>query len=120
MWNRARKQNACDRRDGFEHRGCDIEVDAIRYAKTRNTHPSISFRIADGLEFVEEGKFDIIVCYETVEHVSDPVRLLSNLVRALHANGKLLISTPISHLGVNAAPNNPYHVQSGDLKRFRL
>jgi len=39
--------------------------------------------------------FDTIICFNTLEHVFNPVQVLENLANLLNNNGTLLISTPI-------------------------
>ena len=39
--------------------------------------------------------FDTIICFNTLEHVFNPVVVLENLANLLNKNGTLLISTPI-------------------------
>jgi len=42
----------------------------------------------------EEQKYDVVVCLEVIEHVTDPVRLLNNMRRVLKPGGKIIVSTP--------------------------
>lgn len=39
--------------------------------------------------------FDTIICFNTIEHVFNPVIVLKNLTNLLNQNGTLLISTPV-------------------------
>lgn len=57
------------------------------------------------LEF-EDDMFELIVCFEVIEYLDDPLRVLDELVRVLTPGGLLLVSSP------NPAayqPGNPYH-----------
>jgi len=58
------------------------------------------------LEF-EDGSFELIVCFEVIEYVDDPLDALDELVRVLAPGGLLLVSSP-NH-GVTQ-PGNPCHV----------
>jgi SAM-dependent methyltransferase len=54
----------------------------------------------------ETGQFDLVVSFETIEHVADPERALSEFARVLTEGGLLLVSTP------NASEyleDNPFH-----------
>lgn len=55
---------------------------------------------------LSDGTIDVIVSFETIEHVSQPGRFLDECVRVLAPNGRLIISTPR-----RGAFNqkNPYH-----------
>jgi 2-polyprenyl-3-methyl-5-hydroxy-6-metoxy-1,4-benzoquinol methylase len=41
-----------------------------------------------------DGMFDLVVCFETIEHVADPERLLAELRRVMAGDGLLFVSTP--------------------------
>jgi len=47
----------------------------------------------DNLNFIDS-KFDIITCYEVLEHLTNPAFLLKNIVDRLKPNGVLFLSTP--------------------------
>lgn len=69
---------------------------------------SVRLQIGDlrKLEF-EEDKFELIVCFEVLEYVEDPLTVLDELVRVLSTGGLLLISSP--NRGLHQ-PGNPYHL----------
>jgi SAM-dependent methyltransferase len=54
----------------------------------------------------EAGSFELIVCFEVIEHFEEPLVVLDELVRVLGQNGVLLISSP--NRGVFPA-GNPHH-----------
>lgn len=74
-----------------EYSGVDIYDKAIRFAKQK--YPSIRFKVAsaDKLPF-EEGEFDLIICYETIEHVEDPTSSLKEMKRVLKKGGLLVLA----------------------------
>lgn len=45
-------------------------------------------------EVPQEPKYDLVLCLEVIEHVTDPVRLLRNMRRVLKPGGMILVSTP--------------------------
>jgi SAM-dependent methyltransferase len=55
----------------------------------------------------KDGSFDLIVCFEVIEHVEDPAPVLDELRRLLAPEGVLLISSP--NRGVYP-PGNEYHL----------
>lgn len=58
---------------------------------------------------------DIVVSFETIEHIEHPDRFLEQVKKALGADGLFLVSCPNDEeLG-----NNPYHLHSWDLPAFR-
>ncbi len=56
---------------------------------------------------LQDGSFDLVVCFEVIEHVADPAAVLDELVRVLAPGGLLLISSP--NRGVYPA-GNPHHL----------
>lgn len=56
---------------------------------------------------LDDDMFELIVCFEVIEHVDDPSTVLDELVRVLAPGGLLLISSP--NRGVYQ-PGNPHHL----------
>lgn len=54
-----------------------------------------------------DGAFDLVVCFETIEHVEHPRAALAELARVLAPKGVLIVSTPERRLSVG---NNPHHL----------
>ena len=53
-----------------------------------------------------DDRFDLVVCFEVIEHVEDPFSVLDELVRVMAPGGLLAISSP--NRGVYQ-PGNPHH-----------
>lgn len=71
----------------------DRDQDAIVYGMAHFDHPNITWRCADVREVAgyEAGAFDAVTCFETIEHLADPLPPL----RILQAVApKLLVSVP--------------------------
>lgn len=72
----------------------DISREAIRYGKRYYSHEKIIFKVADfSMLDSSSDMFDVIVSFETIEHVDD-AKLLALFSRLLVPNGTLIISTP--------------------------
>lgn len=71
--------------------GVDIYDKAIKFA--RGKYPHINFQVASGdnLPF-EDNSLDLIICYETLEHVEDPGASLKEIKRVLNKNGTLILA----------------------------
>lgn len=71
--------------------GVDVYDQAIAYAKKKNPH--IKFRIAsaDKLPFKDKS-MDLVLFYETIEHVEEPVRCLKEIKRVLKKGGTLILA----------------------------
>jgi SAM-dependent methyltransferase len=55
----------------------------------------------------ENDTFEMVVCFEVIEHVVDPFIVLDELVRVLAPGGLLLISSPNRNV---YPPGNPHHL----------
>lgn len=71
--------------------GVDIYDKAIEYAK--KAYPNINFKVAsaDRLPF-EDNTFDVILFYETIEHVENPQECLKEIRRVLKKDGTLILT----------------------------
>jgi O-antigen biosynthesis protein len=86
--------------------GVDIDEEAVANATARA--PGASFRVGDlrSLPFPDDS-FDLVVCFEAIEHVDGYERVLDELVRVLRADGGLLL---VSSPNPRVYPaGNPYH-----------
>jgi 2-polyprenyl-3-methyl-5-hydroxy-6-metoxy-1,4-benzoquinol methylase len=99
--------------------GCDLSADAVRYAKYRNAHPLVDFQIQDAEEYIAANAFDVIVSFETIEHLKRYDQFLRNISASLKENGLLIVSTPVSGQPLNTTPVNPYHIQEWGFQSFQ-
>jgi 2-polyprenyl-3-methyl-5-hydroxy-6-metoxy-1,4-benzoquinol methylase len=99
--------------------GCDLDPDAIKYASIRHKHPNVSFVNHDAQTFQDERKFDVIVSFETIEHLPNVELFLNRMKELLKADGKIFISTPISKKSFDTDPHNPYHFQEWGFREFQ-
>jgi SAM-dependent methyltransferase len=77
--------------------GLDLSPDAVAHAQARyGSQPNLAFRQADctRLEALPDAGFDLIVSFETLEHVHEQERMLDGFARLLAPGGTLLVSTP--------------------------
>jgi 2-polyprenyl-3-methyl-5-hydroxy-6-metoxy-1,4-benzoquinol methylase len=87
--------------------GLDVDERALENARKR-AGASAAFVRGDLLALpFDDGSFDLVVCFEAIEHVSDPERALTELRRVMRPEGILVISSP--NRGVYAT-GNPFHV----------
>jgi 2-polyprenyl-3-methyl-5-hydroxy-6-metoxy-1,4-benzoquinol methylase len=92
--------------------GVDIDPETITYAKGQYYHPKSSFRVADALDprLPEQlGRFDTILSFETIEHLSDDRLFMQHLWEMLHPGGTLVLSTPFGS-GRGKPTTEPFHV----------
>ncbi|MGD0568921.1 MAG: methyltransferase domain-containing protein [Candidatus Sulfotelmatobacter sp.] len=70
--------------------GCDVDLQSVR--KHRNMRRLV-LGSAEALPF-RNASFDLITCNMVVEHLSDPQKSFSEMVRILSPGGQLVIHTP--------------------------
>ena len=99
--------------------GGDIEEEAIRYANHRNKSSNVKFCVENAETFRDSNAFDLIVSFETIEHLNNYHVFLLNIQTAMKMNGIFIVSTPISHLPINNSPSNPYHIQEWGFDAFQ-
>lgn len=76
--------------------GIDISKEAILNAKKNFKNNNIKFINAnvEDLNFIEDNSFDLIVSFETIEHLSNPKIFLKEIKRVLMPEGSIVISCP--------------------------
>jgi 2-polyprenyl-3-methyl-5-hydroxy-6-metoxy-1,4-benzoquinol methylase len=67
---------------------------------------NVSFEIEDLTKIIHTNKFDLIVCVDVMEHISDDVKVFRNFYNALKADGYLLINTPSIYGGSDVHDND--------------
>jgi SAM-dependent methyltransferase len=86
-------------RAGELEEGVGVEVDArvVEDCRRRlSPHGALRFLLADELEAPEHsGRYDLVVCMEVLEHVTDWGALVERLVRLAAPGGALLVSVPV-------------------------
>ena len=77
--------------------GVDVYTQAIAYGEKK--YPHISFIVADAhkLPFLNN-YFDLIICYETIEHVYDPHLVLKELRRVTKDSGFIILAMDSGNL----------------------
>jgi len=97
--------------------GIDNSEETIKYAKRTYPHPKVEYSVGDALDLKLPGNsIDVVVSFETIEHVPDHRRFLGEVKRVLKKDGLLIISTP--NKGV-FPPGNPFHTKEFTFKEFK-
>jgi len=106
----------------------DISQEAIEYARNAFAKKNIEFMvgdvcddsIADRIRAVHPGPFDLVICFELIEHLQAPLKALDLAKRLLAPGGLLFISTPnVSRPQEAVERDNPYHVVEYDYNQFQ-
>jgi SAM-dependent methyltransferase len=67
------------------------------------------------LEFADD-EFGLVVCFEVIEHVEEPLTVLDELVRVLAPGGLLLISSPNRGVHQTSSPNHRHEFAPAELE----
>lgn len=102
----------------------DICAEAIDYANEHYATTNIEFILDDIKSYRTKQKFDVITCFETIEHIKDYNSALRTLSNLLDDFGVLLISTPNRCItspnskSLNDPPKNKFHHFEFSIQEF--
>ncbi len=101
--------------------GVDLSPDAVEHARERYARPNLEFRQGSATAIpLEGGSVDVVVSFETLEHLPEHEEMLAELSRVLKPDGLLLLSTPDKHFYTDARRHeNPFHVKELYREEFR-
>ena len=108
---------------GAHVKGIDISAENIAIAKSRYSHPNVSFDVGDALKSLPKGSFNAVVLSNFLEHVDQRVEFLRRLVEGYQPT-RLLLRVPVferdwrvplkKELGVD------YRLDSGHFTEYTL
>lgn len=80
---------------GYNVLGIDVSDKTIEMARSLTTMPNVRFERKSAEELVASGeKYDVVICSEVLEHLSDPGALLSVLYDTIKDDGRLIVTVP--------------------------
>lgn len=104
--------------------GVDISLSVIRFARKKYSHQKVRYMVSDILKFQSEKKFDVIISFETIEHVKEDLKVLKKIYSLLSNGGIIILSTPNRVITspkaktLKDAPLNKYHIREYNLPEF--
>ncbi len=102
--------------------GLDIDEQTVLHAGSRYLRDNLEFMQGSMLDIPIEGnrQFDVIVCFEGLEHIAEHDRLLSEVKRLLKDDGLFVVSTPNKAVYTDAPDyHNPFHVKELYVDEFK-
>ena len=97
--------------------GVDLSVDAIEYAKKNYSASNVEYKIGDCTDIpLGDNEVDVVVSYETIEHIDDYRKFMREIKRVLKSSGTLLISTPNK---IESGGDNPFHFHEFTFDEFK-
>lgn len=99
--------------------GVDISQEALAVARKQFSHSRVKY-ICDDCESMMKvnGRFDVIVSLENLEHLQDAEGFLNRATELLSPTGSLICSSP-NPQGNPESPDNPYHVREYTKEQFQ-
>lgn len=95
--------------------GVDVDPEAVAQAQVRYGGPGVTFAVDDCQRLASsQGMWDVICCFEAIEHVPRPEDVFAEAGRCLAPGGVLLVSTPDRDSTppfVAGRPRNRFHEQ---------
>lgn len=98
--------------------GVDIAAEAVAHARAKY---GIDARVGDAEKIpLSDGEVDLVVSFETLEHVPDPAKFLDECARVLAPGGTLVVSTPNKEVYADRIGHeNPFHCSELTLPEFK-
>jgi SAM-dependent methyltransferase len=96
--------------------GVDVSPEACEHARTCY---KIDARVGTAEAIpIPDTSVDVVVSFETIEHLQQPVIFIKECHRVLAPGGALIISTPNLTVYKQRTPNNPFHQHEMTLEEF--
>jgi 2-polyprenyl-3-methyl-5-hydroxy-6-metoxy-1,4-benzoquinol methylase len=91
--------------------GIDIDETTVMGAQNKYVRDNLKFQIASITDLpLSDHYFDVVISFETIEHITDQDKMLLELKRVLKQDGILIISTPDKKYFTEIKPyKNPFH-----------
>lgn len=104
--------------------GVDLSEAALEEGRRLHAHERVRLLQGDAFHPPVDGQFDVVVSFETIEHLPSPEKLLDVMARLVTPDGAFICSTPdraVSNPGTTKLdrPSNPYHLMEFDRGEFR-
>ncbi|HEV2740897.1 MAG TPA: class I SAM-dependent methyltransferase [Candidatus Elarobacter sp.] len=101
--------------------GVDIDAESIRHAASRYTAMNLSFLAGSCTRIpLPDASIDLVVSFETLEHIEEHEQFMREVVRVLRPQGRLVISSPNKLVYSDQGHyHNPFHARELYFDQFR-
>ncbi|HNR29781.1 MAG TPA: glycosyltransferase [Candidatus Hydrogenedentes bacterium] len=107
--------------------GVDVSEEAVAFAQSAYGPANLQFVVGDlcaddlvdRVRAAHPAPFGCVTCFEVLEHIAEPLKMLDAVRELLEPDGVLLVSTPNIDFPYDADKVNPHHVIEYTLDDFR-
>ena len=100
--------------------GVDISAEAVLHASSIYQKTNLEFRQGSATQLdLADASFDVVVSFETIEHLFEQAQMLGEIRRVLRPDGFLIISSPNRPIySEESGEHNEFHVKELDFAEF--
>lgn len=99
--------------------GIDIDKKTVRHASDKYPASNLRFILGSITDIPLTTRFDVIVCFEAIEHIHAHKKLLGEVKRLLAPDGLFIVSTPNKAEYRIQESRNPFHVKELYFAEFK-
>jgi len=97
--------------------GVDVSEEAVEYSKANYSAKNVTFKRGDGANIpIEDNSVDVVVSFETIEHIDDYVTFMKEIKRVLKKGGTFILSTPND---IEYSVENHFHIHEFQKKELQ-
>lgn len=103
--------------------GLDISEESVKQANKEFSEKGIDYIVHDAtdLSCFKDNTFDMIVSFETIEHLQNPLKFLKEIKRVATKDAIIIITCPNDYLYYpKENEHNPYHIKKYTFEDFKL
>lgn len=101
--------------------GVDLDAEAIAYAGEKYKRSGLRYEQGDALRWQSKSRFDVVISFETIEHLPAPEQFLKRVAGHLQPDGTFIVSAPntLQYLKANPPVKNEHHINEPDYAMLR-
>ncbi|MBJ6132071.1 methyltransferase domain-containing protein [Ochrobactrum sp. Q0168] len=102
--------------------GVDVSNEAINNASKLFATDTVKFHTYDAHQvdtLLKEKKFDVVACFETIEHLQEPLTFLKAIKKLLNKAAVVAISCPNEKNDFSSDNDNPFHLGAYTFDEFK-
>ena len=100
--------------------GVDIDEETVKHAQAKYKRPNLEFFRGSCLDIkLPDQSVDVLVSFETLEHIEEHEQYLTEIKRVLKSNGIMLLSTPNTEEYSKGDYKNEFHLLELNEEEFK-